>query len=284
VSHPYVPLSTPVTITVDGFWDGDHNGNQPVVVVPNGQGENKKFHLPHGARVHTRPNVVEAVAFTVDKPAPKPKLRTIKDGTGALAFEVAPDLFWFAVNRAVAQSEYAARDEPGDGFSYGDLVEWFSPLTDVTDTGEPLDEFGEPLAQWEKDLLAEEPDDAPPQPGDRVRVTPKSYEAEYVRHSVDVHHVKFDNGGTYMVGEDADIRVIARAKPAVPEDPRETVLEVNEETGGGTTWEYKPGKPDDLYRANEIIACTWEQLWEYSRERGSKLHTLVTTRGPVIGG
>jgi len=65
-------LGTPVTITMDGFWDGYHNGNQPVIVVPNGQGENKKYHVPHGALVQTKPEEVEAVEFTVDK-TPKPQ-------------------------------------------------------------------------------------------------------------------------------------------------------------------------------------------------------------------
>jgi hypothetical protein len=145
MSHPYVPLGTPVTITVDGFWDGDHNGNQPVIVVPNGQGENKKYHVPHGALVQTKPEEVEAVEFAVDKtPKPQPtypdfsepKLRVFRDNYNLTWWEIEPDKFYPADTRTNAEA--SAKAWPKDCRDMAYLEEHYT-LTDVTDTGEPLD-------------------------------------------------------------------------------------------------------------------------------------------------
>jgi hypothetical protein len=283
-----VPLGTPLTITVDGFWDGDHNGNQPVIVVPNGQGENKKFHLPHGARVHTRPNVVEAVAFTVDK---RP-LCTAWDG------------------RVRCDRESGHHPEPhrkwlGDS----DVYYWYDePLDDQRTAtndqigssdappqpGEPLGEFGEPLAQWEKDLLAEEPDDTPPQPGDTVSVKLSDENGSVVvgkydhRHEDGFHRILNTGEGkqeTFMlvVPPGADIQVIARARPAVPEEPYRDVITYCLADGTQEHWTHLAG----TYSSELDISLSWRDLCERAQDEGWTIHEVqeVTRyeRGPEIG-
>jgi hypothetical protein len=138
---------------------------------------------------------------------------------------------------------------------------------------------------WEGNRVVPEwaKDGAPPQSGDRVRVIPKPYEGEYARLSVDVHHIKLDSGSSRLVGRNAaEIQVIARAKPAVPEDPRDDVIltwplghefyeELHHYTGGG-------------YQYGETDARSWDELWEHATKNGCTVSVRSCERGPVIGG
>jgi hypothetical protein len=319
-----VPLGTPVTITVDGFWDGDHNGNQPVIVVPNGQGENKKFHLPHGALVQTKPEEVEVevVEFTVDKtPKPQPVYydvegdeartfhgRTFKDLGGRLWFEVSLGYVTPAKTREEAEDRYAYSNTDGLGLAY--VRANYGPLTDVTDTGEPLD--AEPtytgqcehreerrcarpsghapsnehdysrIAQWEADLLEEKDTPRKPEPGDRVRV---SYEAEYHEHAEDGHFVRpNDLDFPILTPSDVEITVIEPARPKVPEDPKRDLEEVwHNQNSDEESEVHEYNRHTGLY-VGAGGSNTWEHLWTWTQEYGHKLYPLVTTRGPVIGG
>lgn len=191
-------------------------------------------------------------------------LRTLKSSAPfhrGLWFEVKPDWFVLAENRGKALSNYI-ENGPNYGRSLAVLKTGNYTLTDVTDDGEPL-----------------EVDDAPPQSGDRVRLT---IEGTYHDAGGGEFNVRRDDGRTnwFTDSSGADIRVIARAKPAVPEDPKCDVERVVA-AGGLERWEYD--QYTDSY-GNGADHWRWEKLWAVAQGNGDKLYPLVTTRGPVIGG
>jgi hypothetical protein len=142
---PYIPQGTPITMTVEGYWDGLHNGNEPYMSYVGHDGLPRKVYVPHGALVQTNPERGGWLEFTVDK-TPKaqptypdfsnPKLRVFRDNYNLTWWEVEPNKFHPADSRTNAEAY--AKAWPKDYRDMAYLTEHYT-LTDVTDTGEPLD-------------------------------------------------------------------------------------------------------------------------------------------------
>lgn len=195
-------------------------------------------------------------------------LRTMKDCDGDRWSEVAPDV-WY--------------DHPPA--SLRELEEQLGPLTDVTDTGEPLDTpddaprlaaaFAEPRRFVQRDTPRK------PQPGDRVRVkTPNgnsfagTYVTEY-RAGKDQVSVVEDDCILTVTGHPEDLvwEVIEPARPAVPEDPKCMVINDDDEV---FWWDPMDDDGQDYTDGNDWF--DWPALWA----RSGPFH--LVERGPVIGG
>ena len=165
-----------------------------------------------------------------------------------------------------------------------------------TDTGEPLD--AEPLEQWEVELLAAVGEDTPskpePQIGDTVAVALNDENGTTI---VGVLVATYDDK-FWIEGDDFDLQVphqgsritvIEPASPAVPDEPKSSVIvhwEDDPEGKDDQFWEYAADM--DLYYWADV-EVTWPELWwSATAERGAKVYVAMETtkyeRGPVVGG
>lgn len=308
---PYIPQGTPITVSINGHWDGMHNGNEPYMSYPGPGDTTKKVYIPHGAYVETKPEQAEKVEFVVDKtPKPpetvapgtidelfgdratissaelreylgQPKLSVFRDDYNLTWWEIEPNKFYPADTRVSA--EVSAKAWPKDYRDMAYLEEHYT-LTDVTDTGEPLDADMQLADDPEYAKFCEEQaKDTPrkPEPGDRVRVI---YEATYRVQDWDSHHwLERDGLRTFRVPHDAEITVIEPARPKVPDSPLTDVLEVWYMDDREATETHRYDQSRDLY-VSFGGSSTWEHLWTWSQEHGHDLYPLRVERGPVIGG
>jgi hypothetical protein len=151
-----------------------------------------------------------------------------------------------------------------------------TPVTITVDTppqpGEPLDlddqlasdpayrTFVESLGSW-----------APPQPGDTVRGT-VTLDGEYVF----PNGIRNEYGDIFWFPTNTPFQVIARAKPAVPEEPAGEVGCVQDESGMVFFRDFRDDD-DDVW-----VAGTMEFLWADLWDLHGPLYKVE--RGPVIGG
>jgi hypothetical protein len=319
---PYIPQGTPITVTIEGHWDGLHNGNEPYMTYQGHDGQTRRVHIPHGAYVQTNPEEAPDVAFTVDKTPTRsetvapgtvdelfgdratmssaelreylglPKLRVFRDNYNLTWWEVEPDKFYPADTRTNAEA--SAKAWPKDYRDMAYLEEHYT-LTDVTDTGEPLDAercgavslglTGDRACMLPPDghLVHEaenglqwRSEDTPRKPeyGDRVRVT---FEGMYIdTPDPDEFAIRRGDGhyNYFVKACGATVTVIEPARPAVPDEPEPCVL-INEgldvlrgvDLGEHLKWEDDEGE-------------YW--LWPDAWEKFGPLYRVE--RGPVIGG
>jgi hypothetical protein len=234
---PYIPQGTPITVTIEGHWDGLHNGNEPYMTYQGHDGQTRRVHIPHGAYVQTNPEEAPDVAFTVDKTPKHPHDYSDVTDTGEP----------LDAERCGAVSLGLTGDRacmlPPDGH-----------LVHEAENG----------LQWRSE-------DTPRKPeyGDRVRVT---FEGMYIdTPDPDEFAIRRGDGhyNYFVKACGATVTVIEPARPAVPDEPEPCVL-INEgldvlrgvDLGEHLKWEDDEGE-----------YWLWPDAWEkfgplYRVERG----------------
>jgi hypothetical protein len=336
--RPYIPQGTPITVTIDGHWDGYHNGNEPYMSYPGPGGTTKKVYIPHGAYVETKPEQTEKVEFVVDKTPARsetvapgtvdelfgdratvssaelreylglPKLRVFRDNYNLTWWEIEPDKFYPADTRTNAEA--SAKAWPKDYRDMAYLEEHYT-LTDVTDTGEPLDaercgavslgltgdracmlppdghlvHEAENGLQWRSEDTPRKPEygDRGPKIGDTVAVPLNDENGTIIVGSLvatydDKFWIEGDDFDLQVPHQGSRITVIEPARPAVPEEPAGDVCVMDEATTQ-YVWDERPEDGDGLnWRAEDGTHYTWEHLWE----KFGPLYRVE--RGPAISG
>jgi hypothetical protein len=268
---PYIPQATPITVTIDGHWDGMHNGNEPYMTYPGHEGSPRAVHIPHGALVQTR---VEEVEFTVDKTPKHPHDYSDVTDTGEpldagklghMTFDgpevedPRPD----CGARCPSRTYECDRPAGHDGSHQNGWLGWGQDTTRKPEPGDRVPKIGDTVAV--------------PLNDENGTIIVGSLVATYD----DKFWIEGDDFDLQVPHQGSRVTVIEPARPAVPDEPEgvERVLTQNHRvamlTGGG--W-IVIGNPDDDPDDREPMTYDWQALWHYHGP------LYIYSRGPVVGG